>query len=315
VNWEKRRRIGAYGIVRDERGHVLLVRSSPLSNHPGRWTLPGGGLDHGEDPTLGLVREFREETGLLVEPVRLIEVNSDLVEFPWRGVLLHHDRIFFEVSILGGALLAEADGTTDLPEWVAPQDVSTLDLVPFSARALGLPPREPEVTLTPAIPDEHGEVAGTGVDLSGVKRVTRFGAYGVTTDPSGRVLLSQIADGYPGGGTWHLPGGGTDFGEQPAEGLLREIFEETAQAGEVSEVIRVGARHNPAALGPEGEPLDWYTVRTIFKVTVQAPTEPRVTEAAGGSTAAAAWFTPDELWDLPLSDLARRELLHIDLES
>jgi len=50
-------------------------------------------------------------------------------------------------------------------------------------------------------------------------------------------------------------------------------------------------------------------------VTVQAPTEPRVTEAAGGSTAAAAWFTPDELWDLPLSDLARRELLHIDLES
>jgi ADP-ribose pyrophosphatase YjhB (NUDIX family) len=151
--------------------------------------------------------------------------------------------------------------------------------------------------------------------LSGAKQVTRFGAYGVVTDPAGRVLLSLIADGYPGGGNWHLPGGGTDFGEQPAEGLLREIFEETAQVGRVTGLIRVGSRHNPAAMGPEGEPLNWYTVRAIFTVTVDAPTEARVTEAAGGSTAAAGWFTPAELSALPLSDLARRELLHIDVDS
>ncbi len=311
---EKRRRIGAYGIVRDEQGHVLLVRSSERSNHPGQWSLPGGGLDHGEDPNTGVVREFLEETGLLVEPVRLIEVNADLVEFPWRGVLLHHDRIFFEVRVVGGVLLAEAEGTSDLPEWVAPQDISSLALVPFTARALGLSDVEPEVNGVPEVADEHGEVAATGHSLTDVKRVTRFGAYGVVTDPSGRVLLSLIADGYPGGGTWHLPGGGTDFGEQPAEGLLREIFEETAQVGRVTGLIRVGARHNPAAMGPEGEPLDWYTVRAIFQVTVDNPTPPQVTEAAGGSTAAAAWYSADELSGLSLSDLARRELLHIDLD-
>jgi ADP-ribose pyrophosphatase YjhB (NUDIX family) len=312
---EKRRRIGAYGIVRDERGHVLLVRSSERSNHPGRWTLPGGGLDHGEDPNLGVVREVLEETGLIVEPTRLIEVNSDLVEFPWRGVLLHHDRILFEIKIVGGSLLAELDGTTDRPEWVAPHDFASLDLVPFTARALGLPVVQNEVNRTPAIPDEHGEVAATGHSLASAKRVTRFGAYGVVTDPAGRVLLSLISDGYPGGGNWHLPGGGTDFGEQPAEGLLREIFEETAQVGRVTELIRVGARHNPTAMGPEGEPLDWYTVRAIFKVTVDEPTEARVTEAAGGSTAASAWYPAGELSGLALSDLARRELLHIDQEA
>jgi ADP-ribose pyrophosphatase YjhB (NUDIX family) len=312
---EKRRRIGAYGIARDERGHVLLVRSSERSNHPGRWTLPGGGLDHGEDPNLGVVREVLEETGLIVEPTRLLEVSADLVEFPWRGVLLHHDRIFFDIRVIGGALLAEAAGTTDRPEWVAQRDFASLDLVPFTARALGVSNVEPEVNRTPAIPDEHGEVAATGHSLAGVKRVTRFGAYGVVTAPDGRVLLSLIAEGYPGGGNWHLPGGGTDFGEQPAEGLLREIFEETAQVGRVTDLIRVGARHNPAALGPEGEPLDWYTVRAIFKVTVDEPTEARVTEAAGGSTAASAWYSADELGKLPLSDLARRELLHIDQDA
>jgi hypothetical protein len=68
-------------------------------------------------------------------------------------------------------------------------------------------------------------------------------------------------------------------------------------------------------MGPEGEPLDWYTVRAIFKVTVDEPTEARVTEAAGGSTAASAWYPAGELSGLPLSDLARRELLHIDQEA
>lgn len=312
---EKRRRIGAYGIARDERGQVLLVRSSERSNHPGRWTLPGGGLDHGEDPNTGVVREFFEETGLVVEPTRLIDVNSDLVEFPWRGVLLHHDRIFFEVKIVGGALLAEADGTTDRAEWVAPQDFPGLNLVPFTAHLLGVSNVVSEVNRTPEIPDEHGETAATGHSLLRARKVTRFGAYGVVTDASGHVLLSLIADGYPGGGHWHLPGGGTDFGEQPADGLLREIFEETAQVGQVTELIRVGARHNPAALGPEGEPYDWYTVRAIFKVTVAHPTEAHVTEAAGGSTAAARWYSAGELSLLPLSDLARRELLHIDLDA
>ena len=40
----------------------------------------------------------------------------------------------------------------------------------------------------------------------------------------------------------------------------------------------------PAALGPEGVPIDWHVVRVLFRVQVDTPTEPVVTEAAGGST-------------------------------
>ena len=55
-------------------------------------------------------------------------------------------------------------------------------------------------------------------------RVQRFGAYGYVTDPDGRVLLTLIADGYPGAGRWHLPGGGTDFGESPTDCLGGYLF-------------------------------------------------------------------------------------------
>lgn len=306
---EKRRRIGAYGIARDDQGRVLLVRSSPRSNNPGKWVLPGGGLDHGEDPNAGVVREFREETGLDVVITGLREVFADFVSFPWRDVILHHDRIIFEVEVVGGTLLGEADGTTDLPLWVPRDEVASMDLNPFTARVLGVSAVDPGEA-RPVKADEAGETAHDGRSLTGPRRVLRFGSYGVVTDSRDRVLLSLIADGYPGAGRWHLPGGGTDWGEQPAEGLLREVYEETEQLGVITGLVSVGARHSPAEMGPEGEPMDWATVRAVFGVYVANPTEPRVTEAAG-STAQSRWFLRSELDQFPLTDLARGELLHI----
>jgi ADP-ribose pyrophosphatase YjhB (NUDIX family) len=134
--------------------------------------------------------------------------------------------------------------------------------------------------------------------------VQRFSAYGLVTDPADRILLTRISDGYPGAGTWHLPGGGTDFGEQPKIALDRELREETGQAGRVGALMAIAYAHNPAAYGPEKRPIDWHTVRAIFRVHVTGPTEPRVHDH-GGSTDRAAWFTLAELRELPLNKLAR----------
>jgi ADP-ribose pyrophosphatase YjhB (NUDIX family) len=52
---------GATGIVEDAKGHVLLVRHSYKSG----WGLPGGGVQQGEPPDQAVLRELKEEVGLV----------------------------------------------------------------------------------------------------------------------------------------------------------------------------------------------------------------------------------------------------------
>jgi 8-oxo-dGTP diphosphatase len=325
INWEggelveKRRRIAAYGVATDADGRVLLVRSSVRSNTPGVWSLPGGGIEHGEDPADAVVREVAEETGLVVRVAGVRGVVADITEMPWRGVAVHHDRIVYDVVVVGGELRAEPDGTSDVAAWLGLAELAAgQPVMPFAAELLGVPAAAATSDAQgtrPAVPDTAGEVSAAGVaavDAYGrPEQVRRFAAYGLVTDPAGRVLLTLIAPRYSGAGRWHLPGGGTDYGEQPVAALLRELAEETDQVGRVVELLAVLHRRNPAALGPEGHPIDWHGVRAIYRVTVDTPTEPRVTEAAGGSTAQARWFAPAEVSRLPRTDVVIAALRHL----
>jgi 8-oxo-dGTP pyrophosphatase MutT (NUDIX family) len=72
---EVHQRTAAYGVVTSSRG-VLLTELSALTSAPGRWTLPGGGLDPGEEPVAALHREVWEESGQRVEDVRLLEAHT-----------------------------------------------------------------------------------------------------------------------------------------------------------------------------------------------------------------------------------------------
>ncbi|HSW98935.1 MAG TPA: NUDIX hydrolase [Candidatus Saccharimonadales bacterium] len=54
-------RVSVKAVIKDVEGRVLLLRESD-----GSWELPGGGLEHGEDPRAALVREVAEETSLTV---------------------------------------------------------------------------------------------------------------------------------------------------------------------------------------------------------------------------------------------------------
>jgi 8-oxo-dGTP pyrophosphatase MutT (NUDIX family) len=69
-------RVAAYAIVRSRRG-VLGTQCSDRTAIPGLWQLPGGGLEVGETPSEGVVREIMEETGQRVRINRLIDVQSD----------------------------------------------------------------------------------------------------------------------------------------------------------------------------------------------------------------------------------------------
>ena len=279
---------------------MLLARNSAASSFPGLWTLPGGGVEQGEHPDDAVAREFIEETGYEVRLDGLHSVTADVFRLP-DGSLEHTDRIIYDVTAVGGNLLSEADGTTDLVDWAGPAELADWPLMPFTAAQLGLSAEFPDT------PDESEEIFRP-------LRVQRFGAYAAATAPDGRILLAKIAEGYPGEGRWHLPGGGTDHGETPQQGLARELIEETSQHGRVTGLLGVSHRYDPAALGPEGVPVDWHVIRVVFRVRVDMPTEPLVTEAAGGSTAEAAWFTRAQVDGLALTELARDAIDRIDQE-
>lgn len=64
-------------VLRDESGNILLVRH-PESRE---WDLPGGSMEPGESPADAVVREAAEETGFVVEPVRIAGVFGGTPEF------------------------------------------------------------------------------------------------------------------------------------------------------------------------------------------------------------------------------------------
>lgn len=78
---------------------VLLVRE--VSD--GRWSLPGGWADVGESPAEVVVREVREEAGLLVRAVRLLAV-LDKRKHPHPTQLAYVYKLFFLCQVLGGEL-------------------------------------------------------------------------------------------------------------------------------------------------------------------------------------------------------------------
>lgn len=296
---EPLRRIAAYAVTTDADGRVLLVRASTRSGTPGVWSLPGGAVDHGEDPNHTVVRETAAETGLSVAVTGLRDVLADMRSLPHRGVTIHTDRLVYEASVRGGTLVDRVGRPTDLARWYTLEEAEKLKLRPFTAAALGLSAASADLRPEEA-PDFPSFYAYPGPD--GLHRAQRFAAYAIATDPHDNLLLTRVAPGYPGAGCWHLPGGGTDYGEQPGTALIRELVEETGQQGRLVELLGVASHRDAASLGPEGYPIDWHGVRAFYRVVVDSPTPVAVGDV-GGSTSEARWMPIHEVAELPADQL------------
>lgn len=110
---EFRVRVGAYGVV-SQQGKILLCRLGPLSNDDGWWTLPGGGMEFGEQPEETVIREMKEETGYDICVTGGPTVFSEA--FP--DLNMQTVCLIYQVQIVGGELSHEQQGTTDLCDWV-----------------------------------------------------------------------------------------------------------------------------------------------------------------------------------------------------
>jgi len=112
----------ASAVIINQDKHILLEKLTYQDIHP--WGLPGGNLNFGEEPEDAVVRETREETGLVVEVKRLLlaknaNAGDILGLFYWCTVksgLLHPSSEVSEIKFFA---------LDDLPD-VRPSDVGFL---------------------------------------------------------------------------------------------------------------------------------------------------------------------------------------------
>jgi len=120
---------GYASIVRE--GRILLCRiSEQIPNDAGKWTLPGGGIDFDESIPDGVARELSEETGYEIELGPVAWVESEVFDGPSERVRVV--RIIYEARVIGGQLRPEADGSTDLCDWIELATAPTMPLVPVA---------------------------------------------------------------------------------------------------------------------------------------------------------------------------------------
>jgi 8-oxo-dGTP diphosphatase len=141
-------RVAAYALCTD--GDAILlsrIAQGATASSDGMWTLPGGGIEFGEDPRDAALRELTEETGLTGEVVELAGVDSWAGHFtdPHDGIPtdFHAVRILYRVRITGGDLRVEIEGSSDDCAWVTGARLETMPIVELArtgARLVGLLP-------------------------------------------------------------------------------------------------------------------------------------------------------------------------------
>ncbi|MEV0901348.1 NUDIX domain-containing protein [Actinoplanes sp. NPDC049802] len=88
---------GASAVVTDDDGRLLLVRRADN----GRWSLPAGMIDPGEQPAEAALREILEETGVVAEIVRVAGVATHPVVYP-NGDTCEYLAVWFRCRAVGG---------------------------------------------------------------------------------------------------------------------------------------------------------------------------------------------------------------------
>ncbi|MDR6867938.1 ADP-ribose pyrophosphatase YjhB (NUDIX family) [Microbacterium resistens] len=134
-------RVAAYAVITGDDGRVLLARWT--EGRRASWTMPGGGLESGEDPEDAVRREVREETGYKVVVDELLGIHSRVIPAGQRVTQgattpLHTLRIVYRAHIVGGRLRFEKNGSTDMAGWFDLDAVGGLQRVKLVDIALGM---------------------------------------------------------------------------------------------------------------------------------------------------------------------------------
>ena len=116
--------VGVGAIILD--GDQILLEKRKNSPGKGKWSVPGGLVDLGENVEDAVVREVKEETGLEVYEPRLVDVVDYISLGERGGVMYHYVIIDYLVTSKGGKPKGASDAA-DL-KWVPFNEVDEYDL-------------------------------------------------------------------------------------------------------------------------------------------------------------------------------------------
>jgi 8-oxo-dGTP pyrophosphatase MutT (NUDIX family) len=217
---------GASVLLVDARGRILLQQRDddiPPAGY-GRWALPGGHLEPGEEPLEAAHRELEEETALRVRHLRRFGTfDRPGVQDPAK---VHRLHIFFSGDEVDEAAIEVNEGLDF--RFKSPAEIAALPMNDF--------PRE--ILARFMASDLYRGLVEAAAPW-------REGVAVLALDRWGRVLLQLRDDDLPPDrfpGMWSLAGGYVAAGESPDAAALREFEEETGHLLEDLQLFRLYRR-------------------------------------------------------------------------
>lgn len=130
--------IGAYGVIIQD-GKIALIKKA-RGGYKGLYDLPGGGIEHDEEPKEALYRELMEEVSVVVVKEQLLDVVSKTFKWQVEDNLiedLHHIGILYLVETDDNKLKETGDGIDSLGGvWIDIKDIDKDKVTPFTWMAL-----------------------------------------------------------------------------------------------------------------------------------------------------------------------------------
>jgi 8-oxo-dGTP diphosphatase len=146
-------RLAAYAVCIED-GRVLLAYHVSATDGSTGWTLPGGKVEHTEDPFDTVIREVAEETGCTAVVERLLGIDSRVIPAAQAraGIVHQNVGVFYQVRITGGSLRPEPNDEIAESVWTPIAEVTGLQRSSLVDVGLALASKLPATGHVDAVP-------------------------------------------------------------------------------------------------------------------------------------------------------------------